>query len=315
MINESSHAQTSNVKPSFSVVIPTYNSEHFIANSLLSVLEQTYENYEVIVSDDGSIDNTVKIIEDISAKFSEKKILVLRNNHEGPGAARNRGIEAARNDWIAFLDSDDIWNKEKLERAAEFILNFPDVDLVCHNEKWLEDGKEITLNLAASFNNKINPFLSLYRKNTLSPSGVTVKKALLLKAGMFDETLPSAQDYDLWLRLAMLPDIRIKYISDILSTYIERAGNISSDVGLRLECMLRIGRKNNNNLRQISSFPVLEKLRYTGRCYSKAGIDFMRKGNCLKGIRYLIIGIVIWPFRKDWVLKIIKKMVPHKFIL
>lgn len=302
-----SHAGTNNVKPSFSVIIPTYNSERFIANALLSVFEQTYKNYELIVSDDGSADNTVKMIENISMKFPEIKIKILRNKHRGPGSARNRGIEAAGNEWIAFLDSDDVWIKEKLEKIAEFILNYPQVNLICHNQKWVGNGRETVLNLAASFNRDINPLLSLYRKNALSPSGVTVKKALLLKAGMFDETLPSAQDYDLWLRLSMLPDIKIEYINDIMSIYVERSDNISSNIGLRLECMLMIGSRYYDNLRQVSYFPIVEKLKYKGRCYSKAGIDYIRKGNMRDGIFYLAVGTAMWPFRKDWVQKIIKK--------
>ena len=308
MNDGSSCTSTHYGKPSFTIIIPTYNSEHFIGDSLLSVFEQTYADYEVIVSDDGSKDNTVKIVKNISDKFPAKKIKVLKNKHNGPGAARNIGIKAAGNEWIAFLDSDDVWVKGKLEKIAEFILNYPEVNLICHNQKWVGDGKETILNLAASFNKEISPFLSLYRKNSLSPSGVTIKKTLLLKAGMFDETLPSAQDYDLWIRLSMLPEIRIEYISDILSLYIERPDNISSNIGLRLECMLKIGSRYDDMLKRVSTFPMFEKLRYKGRCYSKAGIDFIRKGSILKGVLYLALGTAMWPFRRDWVQKIIRRL-------
>ena len=94
--------------PFISVVIPTYNSENFIAKTLETVFLQTYNNYEVIISDDGSSDNTVEVVKAVFDKYGHRENKILINSHEGAAAARNRGIEVANGDWISFLDSDDL---------------------------------------------------------------------------------------------------------------------------------------------------------------------------------------------------------------
>src|SRR3990167_6918473 len=105
--------------PIFSVVIPTYNAEQYIENTIRSVLAQTHPSYEIIVSDDGSEDQTSRLIWALAEKNSHKTIKLLFGSHQGPGATRNRGIEAAKGEWIAFLDADDFWYAHKLEILAE----------------------------------------------------------------------------------------------------------------------------------------------------------------------------------------------------
>jgi len=108
--------------PFVSVVISTYNSESFVTKTLETVFLQTYNNYEVIVSGDGSTDNTVGVVRSFFLKYLSRKKTLLKNKHEGPGAARNKGIENASGDWVSFLDSDDLWNHDELERVVGYML-------------------------------------------------------------------------------------------------------------------------------------------------------------------------------------------------
>jgi glycosyltransferase involved in cell wall biosynthesis len=293
--------------PFISVVIPTYNSEKFITKTLETLYSQTYNNYEVIVSDDGSTDNTVDVVRSFFLKNSSRKKALLMNKHEGPGAARNNGIENASGDWISFLDSDDLWDSNKLESVAGYILKNDDIDLVCHSLIVKDGSKETLMDPSKYFNNKIDPFLSMYREHYLYTSALTVKKDILYQAGLFDNRLPSAQDYDLWLRLGMINKIKMGFIEESLSKHIVREGNISSNVERRLQCMLEISQKYYVELKKVSKVPKIEKTRFEGRIYSSVGLMFLRKKNITKGIYYLFIGLLKWPFRYDWICKLIIK--------
>jgi len=293
--------------PFISVVIPTYNSENFIAKTLETLYSQTYNNYEVIVSDDGSTDNTVGVVRSLFLQNSSRKKALLINKHEGPGAARNKGIEVASQDWVSFLDSDDLWNHDKLERVVGYILKNDGIDLVCHSLIAIEGSKETLMNPSKYFNNKIDPFLSIYRENCLYTSALTIKKSILYQAGLFDNKLPSAQDYDLWLRLGMINNIKMGFIEDSLATHIIREGNISSNAERRLQCMLEISRKYYAELKKVSKVPIMEKIRFDGRIYSSIGLKLLRRKDITKGICYLFVGLLKWPFRYDWFCRIVLK--------
>ena len=293
--------------PFISVLIPTYNSEKFITKTLESVFLQTYNNYEVIISDDGSTDSTVGVVKSFFTKYPSINKTLLANKHEGAGAARNKGIENVGADWVSFLDSDDLWNHDKLERVAGYILKNEGTDLVCHSVIAKEGSNENLMIPSKYFNNKIDPFLSIYRENCLYTLALTVKKSILYQAGLFDNTLPSSQDYDLWIRLGMINNIKMGFIEDSLATHIIREGNISSNVERRLQCMLQISRKYYADLKKVSKVPIIEKIRFDGRIYSSTGLKLLRRKDITKGICYLLFGLLKWPFRYDWVCKLIIK--------
>jgi len=294
--------------PFISVVIPTYNSADFIAKTLETVSLQTYNNYEVIVSDDGSTDNTVDVVKSFFLKYPDREKKLLINKHEGPGAARNKGIEGASGDWISFLDSDDLWSHNKLESTVGYIHKNDDIDLVCHSLIVKDGSKENLMDPSKYFNNKINPFLSMYRESCLYTSALTIKKDILYQAGLFDDKLLSAQDYDLWLRLGLIDKIKMGFIENPLSQHIIREGNISSNVERRLECMLEISRKYYVELKKVSRVPKIEKIKFEGRVYTTVGVMFLRRKNITKGIYYLFIGLLKWPFRYDWARKFVIKL-------
>ncbi|QOP46074.1 glycosyltransferase family 2 protein [Sulfurimonas paralvinellae] len=177
------------------VVIPTYNRYAFLRRALESVFSQSYLAKEVIVIDDGSSDETSKIQND----FPTIKYIYQENS--GVSAARNRGINEAGNEWIAFLDSDDTWHKEKLREQANFHKQNPDILMSYTDEVWIRNGKEIKLPKKYC---KIgcDAFLENLSYCNIAPSSVLIHKKIFEQIGFFDEDLEVCEDYDLWLRIA-----------------------------------------------------------------------------------------------------------------
>lgn len=217
-------------RPTISVVCPAYNSAAFIAETLRCVFAQTLPPYECIVADDGSSDTTAAIAEAL-AEGAPTRVRVLRNPHRGPGAARNAAIRAATGDWIAFLDSDDMWDPVKVERVTAAMLAHPACNFFCHNQRHQRrDGSTVVLDLAARYAH-IPIQQQLFRNCPFATSAVVCRRDLLLNHGCFDENLMSAQDYELWLRLG--PALRVYFIPEVLGLYRDRSGNISSSRRLR----------------------------------------------------------------------------------
>ncbi len=277
-------------KSKISVVTPCYNCEKYLADTLNSVFRQTVLPYEIVLVDDGSTDGTVDLIENLIGEHSEICIRLVKQKNSGPGAARNAGIQAAKGDWIAFLDSDDIWRKKKIERVLEAIALNQDAIMIANDIcEIYEDGRRQEVFLHTYYNPEESAFVQLYHGCFLSTSSVCVKKEILEKVGGFDITLRSAQDYDLWLRVSQEGDI--VFIPEIFEEYRIRSGSVSGNVMLRYQCLLRICRKYANTLLQYMN--KREAKKYILRQVIAAHVG------CVKGLksqkRYLKI---IWVLLK-----------------
>ena len=226
------------------VICPTYNSESFVEDTLHSVFSQTRLPEELVLVDDGSSDRTVELLEKLVGKYSSQlRCLIIQGDHKGPGAARNRGIQAATGDWIAFIDSDDLWEKTKLEIIEETLCFYPEINFLCHSEiSRTLTGSERKLEYYRRYNQNKPLSGQLFSANLFSTSAVVCKRKVLMDSQGFDESLMSAQDYELWLRLS--PNLNVFFLSDILGKYIHRPGNItSSGLNKRLKNELKIAIK------------------------------------------------------------------------
>jgi glycosyltransferase involved in cell wall biosynthesis len=187
---------TRSKKPKVSVIIPTYNRGWILREAIDSVLAQDYTDYELIVVDDGSTDDTRKILDSYG-----RDIIVLQQPNKGVSAARNRGIAESRAQLVALLDSDDIWLPQKLTRQVAFFKSNPDA-LICQTEEtWVRNGVRVNPKKRHhKFSGMIfEPSLALC---LVSPSAVMIRKTLFDTVGLFDESLPACEDYDLWLRVS-----------------------------------------------------------------------------------------------------------------
>lgn len=178
-----------------SVIIPTYNRAHVLGRAIQSVLDQTFPAHEIIVVDDGSTDDTQQLM-----KESFPQCNYLQQANRGVSAARNRGIEAATGNWLAFLDSDDEWLPGKLATQRDLLEQQPEIK-ICHTEEiWIRNGKRVNqMNKHTKFGGHI--FQRCLPLCVISPSSVIIHRSLFDQVGMFDEQLPACEDYDLWLRI------------------------------------------------------------------------------------------------------------------
>jgi len=177
-----------------SVIVPTYNREHTLKRALQSVFRQSVAPYEVIVVDDGSDDDTATLI---AAQFETVEYLYQQN--KGVSSARNRGIDVAKGDWIAFLDSDDEWQPKKLQTQVEALRAEPSYRLCHSDEIWVRNGTRVNaMKKHAKFGGHI--FQKCLPMCVISPSSVLVQRQVFEEIGGFDEALPACEDYDYWLR-------------------------------------------------------------------------------------------------------------------
>ncbi|MBF0196735.1 MAG: glycosyltransferase family 2 protein [Planctomycetes bacterium] len=190
-----------------SVVIPTYNRVGRVQNAVESVLAQTYSVAEIIVVDDGSSDQTMAALEKYQG------LTLLQQVNSGPSAARNLGARHAKGEWLAFLDSDDLWQKDKLAKQVAFSEAHPDIKWLYTNEIWIRDGVRVNqCHHHAKLSGWIYP--ECLKLCLVSPSSIMLKRDLFWAKGGFDEALWAAEDYDLWLRIAC--DHPVGYLEEAL---------------------------------------------------------------------------------------------------
>ncbi len=188
--------------PKVSIIIPTYNRCSWIKHAIESVLQQSYQNFELIIVDDGSTDITRSLL----IKY-EANIRYFFQDNRGPAAARNLGISKAMGELICFLDSDDRWLKRKLESQINLIEKHPEIKICYTDEIWIRNGVRIN-------QKKIHQKYSgwIYQKCLplciISPSSVLLHREVFDKIGVFDEKMIVCEDYDLWLRASLVYPIQ-----------------------------------------------------------------------------------------------------------
>lgn len=214
-----------------SVIIPAYNSEKFIAETLDSVFAQTYRPIEVIVADDGSTDRTADIVKKYEQHFagsttqtsqmnkadkaSETSLTYLHQKNSGPSRARNLGIAAAHGEYIAFLDADDVWLPHALELLVQYLKSHPDVSLVFGDAGSFGPAGVLFDSAFGKFGCPEKDgqgvlqkaFEKLLEGNFILTGTVLVRKECLDRLGGFDDTLHYGEDYDLWVRIALFDRI------------------------------------------------------------------------------------------------------------
>lgn len=197
-----------------SVIIPAYNSSATIKTCLESAIHQSYPVYEIIIINDGSSDNTIDIVQSVIDSHREISIQFIDKINEGPSIARNLGIQLATGDIIAFLDSDDVWLKDKLERQIDTLKQQPQVAILGglyknNNKDNLGGFKEVT-------------FEELLLSNTFFTSATIVKRSVFKSVNPFNINKKYSEDYNLWLRI--LTQFKGGILNEVVFTYVSISG-------------------------------------------------------------------------------------------
>jgi len=271
--------------PMVSVIIPTYNQANFIDKAIKSVLKQTYQDFEIIVIDDGSTDNTEEIIR----CFKDKRVKYIKKykKNRGISVARNIGIKVARGKYVALLDSDDEWLPEKLDKQIKILQDgSPELGAVYSNLCYIDENGKNTNKLR---NPKKEGYIyeDLLGKNHVgAPSTLLIRKECFHQVGLFDDLLNAQQDWDMWIRIAKY--YRFALIKIPLVKYRLHSNQLSKNLGVKIITANRILVKYANELEK--------RPRAHSKHYFYIGNRFCHMGKTKEGQRYLLKAISLYPF-------------------
>jgi GT2 family glycosyltransferase len=264
--------------PVVSVIIPAYNAGDHIGEALQSVFAQTFDDFEVIVIDDGSTETDQ--LERALSPYRERVIYLIQNN-QGPSCARNAGIRRARGDFIAFLDSDDVWMPEYLAEQVGLLRDTPSLDLVYADLLNFGEGPEAGMTYMEQCPSKgAVTFESLLVEDCQVPLSATVaRRRALIDAGLFDQAFRWSEDYDLWLRLAHRGG-RMKYQRRVLARRRLHSHSLSAQPSKLLEGQVGVLTK---LARQLNLGESARSLLQTKLARTKALADLERGKALLSG--------------------------------
>ena len=277
-----------NSSPLVSIVIPTYNHAPMLQRALATVIEQTYQNWNAIVVNNYSTDNTLEVV----AKFNDPRIQCVNFRNNGViGASRNEGIKLATGEYVAFLDSDDTWFPTKVEKSVSSLENGS--DLVCHAEYWIDESGKSRLvtygpSEAATHHNLI------YKGNRISTSATMVRATLLKEVNGFDVSpeLISTEDYDLWIRLAAKSN-KFAFIDEPLGEYHRHDNNVSANIEKHLAAELALLTKHFAVDSRLQN--ALAQRRRKALAYYGAGRSLHRTSKYFLALKKYARSLMIWP--------------------
>lgn len=298
-------------EPRVSVIIPVFNREAFIGRAVESLLAQTFRDYEIIVVDDGSTDGTQHVLNSFGDKLK-----VFSQSNRGPYTARNLGLQHARGEYIAFLDSDDTWLPERLTEQVPLLSSDPGLGLVFGDGQIIHGRGRKLRTFFKYYNKPVRGwvFPQLICANFIPQSSVLVRRKCFEELGPFLE-IPLAADYHKWLQIALC--YRIEFVNEIIFTYTLHEDNISLDRVKRYQMSLGIFEELANTLAEPDLLALLRRRRIEreyelGLSHLREGIVQLlktmllsREGTnmgsrllCLLRVIRRLIGLAIW--RSAW---------------
>jgi glycosyltransferase involved in cell wall biosynthesis len=247
--------------PLVSVIIPTYNSADFLPQAIDSVLQQTYENIEIIVIDDGSMDHTEAVL-----KPYTERIRYFKKPNGGPSAARNMGIAEARGEFIAFQDADDLWLPEKLQLQIEHFREHGQLGVVFTGSRRFNESGLLDSNVRKGFTVPTGMiFNSILTEHFIAMPSVMVRRSCLADVGLFEESLIGNEDFNLYLRLAR--KYPFGFVNQILVHIRVHKNNLSDN----LEQMCEDEIKNLDKIDRLFPDARIPKRRLAARIYTRFG--------------------------------------------
>ena len=280
--------------PKISVIIPVYNCERFVAETLDSVIAQSCQDWEIVMVDDGSTDRSKDIIQGYQEKFPEK-IKYYYQDNAGVAAARNTALKYAQGEYVAFLDADDLWCPQKLQKQINVLDTNSGIGFVYTDNEFVDENGQFIEN----YTRKVklisgNILLELYCDFFLMIPSVMVRRSCLNVVGSFDENLKVGEDYDFLLRLAK--DFKVEVIKEKLwkrrvceasTSRRNHVGNAETDI----QTLLRFKEKN-SDFAYVNRIPIKKRL---AEYYFTAGYRALEVGHNGLAFKYFIRSVLLVP--------------------
>lgn len=271
-----------------SIIIATYNRSSYIVEAIDSVLQQTYDNWELIIIDDGSTDNTKEVI---NKYINDRNVFYYYQDNTKQAGALNTGLQYVKGEWVAFLDSDNRWLPNRLSSAIVQINAGAKAGLIYGDIYTIdESGKRISEKNMKRYSGKVTA--QLLFDNFISFNTTLIKKDVLKKINGFNSKLDRAPDYDCWLRASTITNVL--YLNEYLAEYRVMDDQLSTDKTARFD----------NNEKTIKRF-IVNYGKYLTKKEIKQGLSafYLRKSRYLKSekkyfnsVKFLIISIIKYPF-------------------
>ena len=263
--------------PKVTIVLPSFNRGNLLKKSIESILNQTYTNFELIVVDDGSTDNTESVVDKIKKK--DKRVIYLKHmKNMGASAARNSGIRIAKGEFIAFQDSDDIWKPNKLEKQMEIFEKTSEKTAVVYTGFLkILNTKKIYFPPPYIRGKEGYIYNSLLKENFITTQTILIRRNVFKEIGIFDEQLPRLQDWDLFLRISK--SFEFKFINEPLVIVKVTKDSISSNKENLIKAYQIILKK---NISELKNQPKILSI-----FYLNIGTNYFLINNILKGENYL----------------------------
>lgn len=279
--------------PRISAIITAFNSADYLRNSIESVLNQSRPVDEILVVDDGSTDETPSI----AAAYAGMGVNYVRQENQGPGAARNLGLRSTNGDIVAFLDADDIWMEKKTEIQYDYLSSHPDIGVVSGQKMWWKSGEGGERWIQQYGNIPEAQILREILINNVvgNPSMTLIRRALLDKVGYYNSNLRWGQDWELWIRISA--STRFGFVDEPVILYRTHETNLTSENPMRrLDCLLGISQNAIRNVTPAWLRPILF-MRARGQDYYFRALYAIRKPLSRgRQIGYALASFLIYPW-------------------
>lgn len=287
-------------KVKFSVITPVYNGEVTIGRTIESVINQSLPEWEMIIINNGSTDNTLLVVDKYLKKDSRIKLINCSEDSGTPAHPRNLGLREAKGTYISFLDADDAFYPVKLSEIDRFFNENPDIEVVCHGEDHIKNNKVIRKSYYGPYTTYKD---LLFRENSLSTSAVIVRKEWIDKVGYFSESKEvwGFEDYDYWLRLAKV--CKIGYIRKILGIYTVNVNSEAAKIAVNCDNAIKFLEKQFSGWEQKSLYCFLLMKKRKALCLKHSASEFIKMRHYKDAVTLLWRAVLYNPLDlKIWIL-------------
>ncbi len=278
------------MKPGVSVVIPAYNYAHYLPLTLDSILKQDYPNFEIVVVDDGSTDNTAEVV----ARYGNKVRYVHQKN-AGLSAARNTGIRHAKFDYLAFIDADDEWRPTMISRIVEAFSRLPEefAIIACHYDYIDPQSKPLKIKNIIPVEEREFSCRDFILKTRFTSSSAIIKRVAFDTCGVYDETLRSSEDRDIWIRISA--KFRVYMVGERLSLIRRHPHNMSKHAD-RMKSNIRRVLAKAYEAELVPHRDRLFWMRVFSFYYFQNSWRYRDEGRCGEALRQILCSFLLWPF-------------------